>query len=136
ARCPDLHLKPLSGSAVLSGKVTDTATGRPVADVGIITQRQPEGTGMFNMVFSGPRARTGADGTYRLRLPPGTWHAYASLLPPGYRLGPAPSAPTELPAAPGKSFIQDFTLARETRETVLAGQVLDAEGRPAPGAKP
>jgi carboxypeptidase family protein len=135
ARCPDLTLKRLAGSAVLSGKVTDEATGQAVADVGIITQRQISSTGMLNMPIEGPITRTGTDGTYRMRLPPGTWHAYAAYLPPGYRDGPRPTGPSELPAAPGKSFIRDFTLTKETAETVFRGQVLDAGGRPAPGAK-
>ena len=134
ARCPELTLKRLAGSAVVSGKVTDAATGQPVADVGITTQRQIASTGMLNMPIEGPVTRTRADGTYHMRLPPGTWYAYAAYLPPGYRDGPRPSGPAELPAVPGKSFTRDFTLLQE-RGTVLEGQVLDTGGRPAPGAK-
>src|SRR5260370_271190 len=108
ATCPDLTLKRLAGSAALSGKVTDAATGQPVGDVGITTQRLIASTGMLNMPIEGPMTRTGADGTYHMRLPPGTWYAYAAYLPPGYRDGPRPSGPSELPAAPGESFTRDF----------------------------
>src|SRR5205807_2547994 len=74
------------------------------------------------------------DGTYRMRLPPGTWSVYTTLMPPGYRYGRPPGGPSELSAATGKSLTRDFTVASENG-TILEGTVLDVDGRPAPAAK-
>jgi protocatechuate 3,4-dioxygenase beta subunit len=134
ARCADLTLKRLAGSpAVLSGKVTDAATGRPLAGVEVGTQRLIAGPGMVDIPINGPSTWTGADGTYRMRLPPGMWSAWTGFLA-GYTNGPVWNGPSELPAAPGKALTRDFALASD-QDTILHGQVLDADGRPAAGAK-
>ena len=102
ARCPDLTLKRLAGGpAVLSGKVADAATGQPIAGVEVGIQRLIAGPEMLDMALNGPTTWTGADGTYRMRLPPGTWNAWTGFHA-GYTNGPVWNGPTEWHAAPGK----------------------------------
>jgi peroxiredoxin len=124
-RCPELRLV---RGGVATGKVTDES-GQPLAGVGIAGQRPYLPADMTAM--PGLTTSTAADGTYRLRLPPGTWRVYPEFCPPGYIRDRESSGYPELAVAKGETTQEDFTLRRTV---LLRGRVLDAAGKPAMGA--
>src|SRR5439155_26077248 len=72
ARCPNLRLVRISRGGWVTGRVTD-AGRRPVGGVGIAAERKVVVEKASMALTEGPVTRTAPDGTYRLRLPPGSW---------------------------------------------------------------
>ena len=60
---------------LMSGRVTDAATGQPVAEVVVEAEQQINEPGA-SWYLSGPVTRSAPDGSYQLRLPPGKWTVY------------------------------------------------------------
>src|SRR5439155_18523552 len=69
--CPDLRLV---RGGMLTGRVTDEK-GRPISGVSLYSQRSFYFSLTDTLIdnLRGPDTRTGEDGVYRLRLPPGKW---------------------------------------------------------------
>ncbi|MFE3452249.1 S8 family serine peptidase [Nonomuraea sp. NPDC059194] len=106
---------PRGDTGDLSGKVTDAATGKPLAGVTIAAE--------------GPNPRTAvsnADGTYKVQLVSGAYTLTAS----GYGYSAA-TATVEIGRRTGT--VQDFAL-QPLATQVLSGTVLDLTGKPLPGA--
>jgi hypothetical protein len=113
---------PFVAAARLSGVVHETASGLPLAGVGVAVVMDAET----------PLARTDAEGRFSAYLAPGMVYSYAVGLPRGYfspsnnALGqPLPEGLEELTARP-------LGLSKGVE---VQGEVIDAEGRPAPGAE-
>ncbi|MZD03897.1 S8 family serine peptidase [Streptomyces sp. SID5785] len=106
-------------AATVSGTVTDKATGAALAN---ITLTATDAAGSVRTV------RTGADGTYRLPLTPGTYSFAFS----GY--GYANSSVTGVALTAGQAFTQDIALTAVASHQV-SGTVLDVSGKALAGAK-
>jgi protocatechuate 3,4-dioxygenase beta subunit len=131
-RCPEFRLERLANPGVVTGKVTDAATGQPVAGVLLYTSRVIEELAMAGLGIDGPTVETGADGTYRLPLPPGKyWHLYPSSFPPFYFTEPFAEPPPAFAVVEGQRVTKDFTVHKAV---LLRGKILDASGQPAAGA--
>jgi extracellular elastinolytic metalloproteinase len=75
----DFHLPPATAATgVISGKITDTATGAPIAGA-TVTLAFEGGRG-----FENPSATTGADGSYRIGPVPVGRYPKLAILAPGY----------------------------------------------------
>jgi protocatechuate 3,4-dioxygenase beta subunit/peroxiredoxin len=129
-RCPDLRLVRVRRGGWVTGRVTD-GRKQPISGVGILAMRKIFVVKAARGLTDGPMIRTAADGTYRLRLPPGTWRLVPQYLPAGYvgdwSLDNYPSIPVEA----DRTVRAELTL---DRAAALRGRVLDADGRPAVGA--
>ena len=105
-------------AGVITGKVTDRSTGAGVGSVSV----RAEGAGTTRSVT------TGADGSYRLTLPAGT---YAFTLD-GY--GYAHAAESGYEVATGRDAAKDFALDA-VPDHAVTGTVLDVTGKPLAGAR-
>jgi protocatechuate 3,4-dioxygenase beta subunit len=127
AHCPDLRIV---RAGEVSGRLTDEK-GQPLAGVEISARREVELAPRMFTQGDSPSARTGADGSYRLRLPPGQWQVRAELYPEG-ALGEDEHRPEPgVRVAAGENTHLDLTLPAPVR---LRARVLDADGRPVAGA--
>jgi uncharacterized GH25 family protein/peroxiredoxin len=129
ARCPDLRLV---RGGVVTGKVTDDR-GKPVAGMTVGSRRDfrfPETNTIFQSE-EGPDTRTGPDGVYRLRLPPGQWRVSPFYFGWGYVSDIPWDQWPQQDVSEGQTLRADFTL-RKPR--LVRGVVRDAAGRPAAGA--
>jgi RNA polymerase sigma factor (sigma-70 family) len=122
---PDLKL--ITG-ALLTGRVTVKEDGQPVPNVtiGIYGPAHPRiGAWVGNTT-------TGADGTYAVRLPPGSQYVYfSSALPAGYEsTGPSDS---EIKLADGAVGTLNFEV-RRTRGATVSCRVVDPDGGAISGA--
>ncbi|WP_109509140.1 S8 family serine peptidase [Nocardioides speluncae] len=103
-------------AAVISGTVTDRATGAPIPNASVTASSAT----MLRSV------RTGAEGAYRLTLPAGTYtldlsaYGFADLAMPDYEV------------TSGGDAVRDFGLDAVSRH-VVTGTVLDVSGAPLAG---
>ncbi|WP_327357240.1 S8 family serine peptidase [Streptomyces sp. NBC_01304] len=107
---------PRAGAAIVTGTVTDKATGKPVAGVSVAA--------------AGPTTRTvltAADGTYRLVLNAGTY----TLTTSGY--GWQSVAEKDVVLEAGQSAARPVALSAAATHAV-SGTVLDVAGKPLKGA--
>lgn len=105
--------KALHTAAVVTGKVTDKATGSALAGVTV----KASGSASTRTVT------TSADGSYRLTLPVGTYDFALS----GY--GYADGSASGVTVATGEQLTKDFTLGAVASHAV-SGTVLDVTGKP------
>ncbi|WP_328315646.1 S8 family serine peptidase [Streptomyces sp. NBC_00388] len=105
-------------AGTVSGKVTDKATG--VALSGVTVRATDPASGARSVT-------TGADGTYRLSLNPGTYDFAVS----GY--GYAAGSATGVTVGERQDLARDFTLSAVASHKV-SGTVLDVTGKPLAGA--
>jgi protocatechuate 3,4-dioxygenase beta subunit len=129
ARCPDLRLV---RGGIVTGKVTDDH-GQPVAGMEVGARhdiRFPETNSVYQNM-EGPGTRTGPDGVYRLRLPPGRWRVSPVYFGSAYLSDIEWDAWPQREVVEGGSVHADFTLQKAAG---LRGLVRDADGRPAAGA--
>ncbi|MEU1201187.1 S8 family serine peptidase [Streptomyces sp. NPDC005813] len=105
-------------AATVTGKATDQATGAALPNITV----KATGAGTTRTVT------TGADGTYRLPLPAGTYSFTFS----GY--GYANGAATDVTLTDSQAFTQDIALSAVPSHKV-SGTVLDVTGKALPGAK-
>ncbi|MBO1331924.1 S8 family serine peptidase [Streptomyces sp. VRA16 Mangrove soil] len=105
-------------AADVTGKVTDKATG---AGLPHVTVTANDGAGTVRTVT------TGADGSYRLTLPPATYTFSFSTY--GYANGSA----NGVTLTTGQALTQDVALTAAPSHKV-SGTVLDVTGKPLPGA--
>jgi hypothetical protein len=125
----DLALTP---GAVLSGKIVETEGGRPIAGLTVKADWRPSGPEMMTQGLDQPAgsAVTAADGTYRLRVPPGRILLVPSRRSPG---GPgiyglvADQRSFEVAEGETKNGL-DIMLKPPAR---LRGRVLRPDGNPA-----
>jgi hypothetical protein len=123
-----------SVGAVLSGKVTEAVTGKPVAGASVWVDLEkaapPTETGAAHPVAEPLRAgtvQTDATGTYQLRVPPGRYKVTAAA--PDSAIVPR-TRPVEVTDGDRKSGL-DFAL---TPPPQIHGRVLLPDGKPAVGA--
>ncbi|MFE6892946.1 S8 family serine peptidase [Streptomyces sp. NPDC057694] len=105
-------------AATVTGRATDKATGAALPN---ITVKATDATGSVRTV------KTGADGTYRLPLAPGTYSFAFS----GY--GYANDAATGVTLTAQQAYTQDFALTAVASHKV-SGTVLDVSGKALAGA--
>jgi RNA polymerase sigma factor (sigma-70 family) len=113
---------------IVSGRVTAADTGAPLPDIDIGLSgpaRPQEGGAILN-------ARTGADGSYSLRVPAGKQTVYICGQPPEGYLRPRKNE-IEVTTSEGKDATANFVLPRAKGKAV-AGVVTRADGSPAAGA--
>jgi RNA polymerase sigma factor (sigma-70 family) len=125
ATTPDVKL--IAG-ALLTGRVTVKEGGTPVPNVplGIYGPAHPRSGAWVG------NTTTGADGTYALRVPPGTQYVYFSGgMPIGFEA--EGSTGGEITVADGAIGTVNFEL-RRTRGTTLNGRVVDPDGNTVGGA--
>lgn len=130
ARCPDFRM--LRGGLV-TGRVTDVQ-GKPLAGAWVAASCVIRSPHLTVEGVPGPRARSGADGLYRLRLPPGEWTIGSFMDSARYILasGAERGGDTKVTVAAGKEVRRDFRY-RSTLQ--VFGKVLDAAGHPAAEAR-
>lgn len=131
-------------SGVVEGRVVDSATGQPLAEVRVTLAQIPivmgmrPTSGVLGEDFYDPTlmpaqrvgqappvaATTGPDGQFRMSLNPGRYHVRAE------RTGffPTPAGVTYLSLIPGER-LKGVTI-KLTASCAVSGKVLDAEGRP------
>ncbi len=137
--------------AVLSGKIIESSTKTPLEGVYVYAYR--ESTTHFFGPPNALSAATGADGTYRLELPAGTYYLFARKRQSGEYIGPLYkedyfSEPQKVVSlVPGEHKADNFSVQKlegqqffrpekiiNKTTTVISGRVLDANGKPAFGA--
>lgn len=114
---------------LITGKVMDADTHKPLAglSVGVYGPAHPKSGGWVQS------AKSGADGTYQLRVPPGDQYVYfMGMTPEGYLSAQPASKEVTVTDAQGTSV--DFLLPRD-KNPPLSGQVIDAAGKPVPQAR-
>jgi uncharacterized GH25 family protein len=132
AECPGLRLPSVTGYGRVTGKLADAVTGLPVAGLLLLAEQQINEP-HASWYRSGPITRSGADGGYQLRLPAGNWIVVPYTLSTDYAaVEPLPRIYRGLVVAEGETVSRDFVLRKAPR---LQGQVLDASGQPAAGAR-
>ncbi|HEX8833500.1 MAG TPA: carboxypeptidase regulatory-like domain-containing protein, partial [Abditibacteriaceae bacterium] len=106
--------------ALVEGKVTDSKTGAPIANVTVASNDQI--------------ARSLADGTYRLRVVPGKVRMYLAGKPQNYALPQSGllQDQTTLSLAEGETKRLDYALNPLLTQ---GGRAVDEQGQPATGAK-
>ena len=112
---------------VISGKVTDKATGAPIPRIYVImTPHSADGRSTF-----GTGVITDVDGTYSLRLLPGK----VNVVPSGQSspLGGVTSQSVEV--SEGETKTIDFQIEAPFAPTAVHGVVLDPNGKPVSGAE-
>jgi beta-lactamase regulating signal transducer with metallopeptidase domain/uncharacterized GH25 family protein len=120
-----IDFKLIKGGLV-RGKVTKADTGEPITDteVGAHTPAHPQSSASVQGTQVGP------DGSYTLRVPPGTQHVYVmGLLPEAYRQREQDIR--DVSVADGQTVSLDFQVPRRPGKPV-EGIVLDGDGKPAP----
>lgn len=113
----------------IRGTLTEKGTGEPVEGALICcnTQQQP------NVGRAWPLARTGPDGAYSIRAPEGYTQIRPFSMPPGWSSETSgPGSVTFVLAEANAPYTVDFQASRCRR---VRGRVLDADGRPAAGAR-
>jgi protocatechuate 3,4-dioxygenase beta subunit len=130
--CPELRL--MRGGTVM-GSVQDDQ-GRPIVGAAIAAEEELLLPGRMMLRGQGALGTSGADGSYRLRLPPGKWRLYPQSSPPGTiseldRDINGDKYP-EFVIEAGQSTRANFTLHTAA---VLRGKVLGADGTVAASAK-
>lgn len=129
ARCPDLRLV---RGGVVTGKVTDEK-GQPIAGIPIDSMRQFHFLQTNTITTArGPGTHTGADGVYRLRLPPGKWRVAPGYFGTEYTSGIPWDEWPQREVAEGQTVSADLTLQRAL---TVRGRIVDAGGRPAAGTR-
>ncbi|HEX5244984.1 MAG TPA: carboxypeptidase regulatory-like domain-containing protein [Tepidisphaeraceae bacterium] len=112
---------------IVTGKVTMADTGQPIADVRVGSQGpdHPRSSASIQGV------RVSADGTYSLRVPPGTQYVYVQgPLPPAYRQDKQDIR--EVQVADGQTATLDFKVPRRDGVPVN-GTVIGLDGKPVAG---
>jgi hypothetical protein len=117
---PDLVL---TAGAIVTGEVTDAATGDPIAGVyvGSYGPHRPRSSAAII------GADTDEQGRYRLRVAPGESYIYVSGAPPEYLM---PEQGVTVTVAAGATAILPFRLQRGL---AFSATVADEAGRPVPG---
>jgi len=107
---------------IICGKVVEAGTGEPVAGASVCASA----SGALHL------ATTGADGSFRLRCPPGAYMACPMWVPKGYsrpeRLGWRPATVRE----GAEVEVRPFEL---TKGVTLVGRVVDPQGKPVSGVR-
>ena len=68
----------LQTASHIDGKVVDTVTGKPAANVRVVADdARPDDHPAYGRIYNGGAAVTDANGRYRLSVEPGTYHIYA-----------------------------------------------------------
>lgn len=113
---------------LITGKVTDADTGKPLAglSIGVYGPAHPKSGAWVQS------SKTGADGMYRLRVPAGEQYVYlSSSAPEGYLEPRVKSKVVKVTDADGATV--DFALPPDPNPP-LVGRVIDANGKPVPQA--
>ncbi len=112
---------PLKPAALVKGVVQEIPSGRPIADVGVAVVMDAET----------PLARRDAEGHYSAYIAPGMARSYAIGMPRGYY-----SPSHRVNSQPLPDGVKEFTLKPLglSRGVEVRGRVVDAEGKPVPGA--
>lgn len=105
--------------ALLTGRVTDKGTGKPVAGAGVMVTG-PAHPSNAGMAFTGP------DGVYRLRVPAGLQQVSASG---------GSDRPQEVRVADGQTKSLSFRVTPYLPPKPVPGVVLGPDGKPVPGAE-
>jgi hypothetical protein len=120
--------EPATGTAVISGRVVDGVTGRPVEGFHVSVSREPYVPGL-------PGGTTGADGAFSIRgLPSGTYRIWGAG--PGYlegRYGARRPQGDVLPVRVSDGGRRSGLEIRVGRSASIAGRVLDEQGHPVAG---
>jgi subtilisin family serine protease len=111
-----VDISPRGPTGTLAGTVTDASTGPPI-----------EGAAVHAVGPSDRTTFTGADGTYSVTLPVGTYDVTAS------HFGYLSETATGVVVTEGATTTQDFALAPAPSHTV-SGHVRDGDGNPLAGA--
>ena len=112
----------LTHGALLTGQVTDKATGKPVAGAVLIVRgpAHPANTHGGGVAFTGP------DGVYRLHVPPGTQQVSVSGVP---------DPPKEVQTTDGQTASLDLRIVPYVSPAPSRGVVLGPDGKPVAGAE-
>jgi protocatechuate 3,4-dioxygenase beta subunit len=138
----DIKLSLVHGG-IVTGKVRDAVDGKglPGQFVGLHGPAHP------NVAAEIQSDTTDSNGTFKMRVPPGSQHVYISTqAPPGYMLPPPPPTsfhaiggdfPTQthfdVDVKEGETVTVNFDLPRDTSPTIQ-GRVVDSDGNPVAGA--
>ena len=111
--------------AIVTGKVTDSSTGSPIADAGVgaYGPERPQSTAAII------EDSTDSQGVYTLRVAPGQSQIYICEAPDGY-LSPTGTPMTPVTAAAGDSKQVDFQL---NAAQSIEGSAVDQAGKPVAG---
>lgn len=111
----------LTHGALLTGRVTDKATGKPVDGAVIIINgpAKPAGSHGADLAFTGP------DGVYRFHIPPGTQQVSVSGVP---------DPPKEVQTTDGQTASLDLRIVPYVPPPLSRGIVLGPDGQPVAGA--
>lgn len=116
---------------VLTGKVTDKISGKPIEGVmiGVYGPARPQASAGVQS------ATTNADGVYQLRVPPGSQYVYVmGIFSNRYE---APKKGNDLTLNEDKTHTQDFALEPSVTVDIkpIRIRVVGADGKPAPNAQ-
>jgi hypothetical protein len=112
---------PLKPAALVKGVVQEIPNGRPIAGVGVAVVMDEET----------PLARSDAQGRYSAYIAPGMARSYAVGMPRGYYSPSSRANSQPLPDGVKELTMKPLGLNRGVE---VRGQVVDAEGKPVPGA--